>query len=164
MDREAFAGIYAAQFRFVWNICLTLLRNPSDTDDAVQETFLRLLQQEEPPESPERLRAWLTVAARNVCRDELRRSRRKELPLDAAEGAAVLPPEIDETLAAVRSLPEKYRLPIYLFYYETLSTAQIAAILHRRESTVRSDLRRGREKLRQMLGGIVYERTNSKRL
>ena len=64
---------------------------------------------------------------------------------------------IDETLAAVRNLPEKYRLPVYLFYYEELSTAQIAALLHRRESTVRSDLRRGREKLRQMLGGNQNE-------
>jgi RNA polymerase sigma-70 factor (ECF subfamily) len=117
-----------------------------------------LLQQEDPPESAEHLRAWLTVTARNVCRDELRRFRRKELSLDAAEGTAVLPPVIDETLTAVRNLPEKYRLPIYLFYYEELTTAQIAATLNRRESTVRSDLRRGREKLKQMLGGIENER------
>ena len=158
MDKEAFTKIYAERFRYVWNVCLTLLRDPEDTDDAVQETFLRLLQQEDPPESAEHLRAWLTVTARNVCRDELRRFRRKELSLDAAEGTAVLPPEIDETLAAVRSLPEKYRLPIYLFYYEELTTAQIAATLNRRESTVRSDLRRGREKLKQMLGGIENER------
>jgi RNA polymerase sigma-70 factor (ECF subfamily) len=158
LDKEAFTKIYAARFRYVWNVCLTLLRNPEDTDDAVQETFLRLLQQEDPPETAEHLRAWLTVTARNVCRDELRRFRRKELSLDAAEGTAVLPPEIDETLAAVRSLPEKYRLPIYLFYYEELTTAQIAATLNRRESTVRSDLRRGREKLKQMLGGIENER------
>lgn len=157
MDKETFTKIYAAQLRFVWNICLTLLRNPSDTEDAVQETFLRLLRQDETPETTEGLRAWLTVTAKNVCRDELRRFRRKELTLEAAEGAAVLPPEIDETLAAVRSLPEKYRLPIYLFYYEELSTAQIASMLHRRESTVRSDLRRGREKLKQTLGGIEHE-------
>ncbi len=153
MDREAFTKIYEAQFRFVWNVCLTLLRNPADTEDAVQETFWRLLRQEDAPETAEHIRAWLTVTARNVCRDELRRFRRKELSLDAAADAAALPLEIDETLAAVRSLPEKYRLPIYLFYYEELSTAQIAAALQRRESTVRSDLRRGREKLRQMLGG-----------
>ena len=153
MDKEAFAKLYSAQFRFVWNVCLTLLRNPSDTEDAVQETFLRLLRQEE----PENVRAWLLVTARNVCRDELRRFRRRELPLEDAGEATAAAPEIDETLAAVRNLPEKYRLPVYLFYYEELSTAQIAALLHRRESTVRSDLRRGREKLRQMLGGNQNE-------
>lgn len=149
MDKETFTKAYAAQLRFVWNVCLTLLRNPADTEDAVQETFLRLLHQEE----PENIRAWLLVTARNVCRDELRRFRRQELPLEDAGEAAAVMPEIDETLVAVRSLQEKYRLPIYLFYYEELSTAQIADLLHRRESTVRSDLRRGRERLRTLLGG-----------
>ena len=157
MNREAFAKIYDEQFRFVWNVCLTLLRNPADVEDAVQETFLRLLQREEADSLRKDPRAWLTVTARNVCRDELRRFRRRELPLDAAAEAAVSIPEPDETLTAVRSLPEKYRLPIYLYYYEELSTAQIAALLRRREATVRSDLRRGRAKLRQLLGGHENE-------
>ena len=152
MDREAFAKLYAAQFRFVWNLCLTLLRNPADAEDAVQETFLRLLRQGSAPDSEAQLRAWLIVTARNVCRDELRRFRRRELPLDEAANAASPPPELDETLLAVRSLPERYRVPIYLFYYEELTCAQIAALLRRRDSTVRSDLRRGRERLRKLLG------------
>lgn len=157
MDKERFAEIYASQFRLVWNVCLTLLRNPADTEDAVQETFLRLLRQDEGRRALENVRAWLVVTARNVCRDELRRFRRRELPLEQAGEAASPPPEIDETLAAVRRLPENYRLPLYLFYYEELSTAQIAALLKRREATVRSDLRRGRIKLRQMLGGNEHE-------
>ena len=82
MDKEAFTRIYAAQARYVWNLCLTLLHNPADTEDAVQETFLRLLRQGDAGVSPENLRAWLTVTARNVCRDELRRFRRRELPLE----------------------------------------------------------------------------------
>ena len=157
MDKERFAEIYASQFRLVWNVCLTLLRNPADTEDAVQETFLRLLRQDEGRRALENVRAWLVVTARNVCRDELRRFRRRELPLEQAGEAASPPPEIDETLAAVRRLPENYRLPLYLFYYEELSTAQIAVLLKRREATVRSDLRRGRIKLRQMLGGNEHE-------
>ena len=158
MEKELFTKVYAEHFRLVWNVCLTMLRNPSDTEDAVQETFLRLLREDDPLTEGEHLRAWLIVTARNVCRDELRRFRRRELSLDEARDVAASAPEIDETLTAVRSLPEKYRLPIYLFYYEELTTAQIAAALNRRESTVRSDLRRGREKLRQKLGGIENER------
>ena len=157
MEQEAFTNLYAAHFRLVWNVCLTLLRNPADTEDAVQETFLRLLREKAPLESAEHLRAWLIVTARNVCRDELRRSRRRELSLDEARDLPAAAPEIDETLAAVRRLPERYRLPIYLFYYEELTTARIAALLHRRESTVRSNLRRGRERLRRLLGGIQDE-------
>lgn len=52
---------------------------------------------------------------------------------------------------AVKALPEQYRETIHLFYYEGYSTAQIARILTRKESSVRSDLRRGREKLKQVL-------------
>ena len=52
---------------------------------------------------------------------------------------------------AVKDLPVKYREVIHLFYYEGLSTAQIAAILEQKESTVRSHLMRGREKLRSIL-------------
>lgn len=151
MDKEAFTRRYEENFRLVWNVCLTLLRDPSDTEDAVQETFLRLMSCRKDFSSEDHLRAWLILAAKNVCRDELRRHRRRELPLDEARDMPAASPEIDETLEAVRSLPEKYRLPIYLYYYEDCSTAQIAALLHRRETTIRSDLHRGRERLKQML-------------
>lgn len=52
---------------------------------------------------------------------------------------------------AVRDLPEKYRAPVHLFYYEGYSTRQIAEILRRSEATVRSDLHRGRSLLREIL-------------
>ena len=51
----------------------------------------------------------------------------------------------------VMKLPEKYRIVIHLFYYEGYSTRDIAQILHRNESSVRSDLRRGREQLKKIL-------------
>ena len=52
---------------------------------------------------------------------------------------------------AVKALPDKYREVIHLFYHEGYQTRQIAKILHMNESTVRSNLSRGREKLRSML-------------
>jgi len=52
---------------------------------------------------------------------------------------------------AVKRLPESYREAIHLYYYEGFPTAQIAEILGKKESSVRSDLRRGREKLRDVL-------------
>ena len=52
---------------------------------------------------------------------------------------------------AVKRLPESYREAIHLHYYEGFPTAQIAEILGKKESSVRSDLRRGREKLREVL-------------
>ena len=150
-EQTQFEAWYREHFRTVWNVCLSFLRNPSDTEDAVQETFLRLIREERRFESGEHVKAWLIHTAKNVCRDELRRARRTELPLDEARRAASPSPEIDETLSAVRSLPEKYRAAIYLFYYEGLPVEQIARLLDRRQSTVRSDLRRGRALLRKQL-------------
>ena len=150
-DRTQLELWYREQFRTVWNICLSFLKNPADTEDAVQESFLRLVRSEERFESPEHVKAWLIRTAKNVCRDELRRHRRQELPLEEARNAAAQAPEIDDTLAAVRALPEQYRAAIYLFYYEGLPVERISRLLGRKESTVRSDLRRGRARLKELL-------------
>ena len=155
-DQASFEALYREHFRTVWNVCLSFLNKPADTEDAVQETFLRLAREEPAFRDGEHAKAWLIHTAKNLCRDELRRRRRTELPLDEARSAAVPAPELDETLLAVRSLPEKYRAAIYLFYYEGLPVEQIARLLDRRESTVRSDLRRGRAQLRKLL-----ERSNA---
>lgn len=60
---------------------------------------------------------------------------------------------------AVLALPEKYRLPIHLYYYEEYSVREIAEILQRKESAVQTQLQRGREKIRKLLTekGVSYE-------
>ena len=151
LDKQELEKLYRLHFRTVWNICLTFLKNPSDTEDAVQETFLRLVRDGVCFQSEEHGKAWLIHTAKNVCRDELRRHRRLELPLEEARNASSDSLYIDETLEAVRSLPEKNWIAIYLFYYEGLPVEQISKLLGRKESTVRSDLRRGRDKLKKLL-------------
>ncbi len=150
-DKHELELWYRENFRTVWNVCLSFLKNPADVEDAVQDTFLRLAREDRAFESGEHVKAWLIHTAKNLCRDELRRHRRRELPLDEARNAAAPAPEIDETLAALRSLPEKYRTAIYLHYYEGLPVERISRLLDRRESTIRSDLRRGRAKLKELL-------------
>ena len=68
-------------------------------------------------------------------------------------GVSSAPPKEPDSnvLAAVLSLPEKYRLPVHLFYYEGYSIAETAAVLGRRESTVRAQLTRARAMLREKL-------------
>ena len=151
LDKQELERLYRLHFRMVWNICLTFLKNPADTEDAVQETFLRLLREGTPFESDKHGKAWLIYTAKNVCRDELRRHRRLDLPLDEARNASSEGIYIDDTLDAIRTLPEHYRVSIYLFYYEGLPVEQISKLLNRPESTVRSDLRRGRAQLKKLL-------------
>ena len=148
---------YLQHYKMVWNLCYTFLKNVQDVEDAVQDTFLRLGRSDEAFEDAEHVKAWLIVTAKNVCRDELRRARRKNLPLEEADGKTAPVPEPDDTLQAVRSLPEKYRTVIYLHYFEGYPVAELARLLHRPESTVKTWLRRGRDVLRERLdeeGGV----------
>ena len=151
MSLEELERVYRTHYRTVWNVCLTFLREASDVEDAVQDTFVKLALSRRDFADADGVKAWLIAVAKNVCRDELRKKRRGDLPLEEERCGSADDPEPDETLEAVRSLNEKYRIPIYLFYYEGLSTAQIARLTGRKESTVRSDLSRGRNELRRIL-------------
>ncbi|MBQ6552642.1 MAG: sigma-70 family RNA polymerase sigma factor [Clostridia bacterium] len=151
MSLEELERVYRTHYRTVWNVCLTFLREASDVEDAVQDTFVKLALSRRDFADSDGVKAWLIAVAKNVCRDELRKKRRGDLPLEEERCGSADDPEPDETLEAVRSLNEKYRIPIYLFYYEGLSTAQIARLTGRKESTVRSDLSRGRNELRRIL-------------
>lgn len=74
-----------------------------------------------------------------------------------AEPPAAADAAPDETLEAVLALPEDYKLPVYLFYYEGYPTAEIARMLGVAPATVRSRLNRARKKLKLTLGGDTYD-------
>ncbi|MBE6933067.1 MAG: sigma-70 family RNA polymerase sigma factor [Ruminococcaceae bacterium] len=152
--KEEWTKVYHRHCQTVWNICYPYFMNPADTEDAVQETFLRLIRSGKAFRDEEHEKAWLIVTAKNVCRDEMKRARRKDVPLE--EASALRSPETpeDETLLAIRELPEKQRLVIYLYYYEGYGTVKISQMLQRPQASVRSDLRRGRMALKKRLGGI----------
>ena len=59
----------------------------------------------------------------------------------------------DELRGAILALPEKYRVPIHLYYYEEYSVREIARLLHRTESAIQTQLQRGREKIKQIMEG-----------
>ncbi len=149
--REQVTGIYLRQVDTVYRVCYLYVKNAQDAADLTQSTFLRLLQSAPAFQNAAHEKAWLIVTAGNLCKDFLRHWWRRVGPLEEAEGAAV-PQEPGSEAEQVReqlmALPEKYRLPLYLFYYEGYSTGEIAGLLHKKEATVRSLLHRGRSRLR----------------
>jgi len=158
ISEEALTAAYLRHWKTVWHICYPYFLNHADTEDAVQDTFVRLASVQKPFRDAEHEKAWLIVTARNVCKNELRRASRKNIPLDDIEetepsAVSEAAPEPDETLTALSRLPEQYRTALYLFYYEEYSTAEIARLMKRPEVTVRSDLHRGRTLLKKQLGG-----------
>ena len=85
--------------------------------------------------------------------------RRKTVPLSEREEAPALFQEGEAQLVweAVQALEEAYRLPIYLFYFQELSTGEIARALSLRPGTVRMRLSRGRDRLRELLKGDFFD-------
>ena len=137
----------------IYRIALQYTQLPADAEDVLQEVLLERYRTDKPFESEEHERRWLLRVAVNRSKNVVR-SRKwwKTVPLDeAAELYAPEEPDFRALYDAVRTLPRKQRLAIDLFYYEGCSTAEIAAILNARETTVRTWLRRARLKLKELL-------------
>lgn len=145
--------IYHRQVDTVYRVCFSFMKNKADTEDMVQDTFLRLMKSGPVFHSEKHEKAWLIVTAANLCKDSLRRAWRRSERLDDLPEMAGEEPFHNPVLDAILTLPRDQRLAVYLYYYEGYSSAEIAKILGCRQGTVRSRLSRAREALRKDLGG-----------
>ena len=149
---QELAELYHRHVDTVWRVCYSFMKNRADTEDMVQETFLRAYYVDKSFRSEEHEKAWLIVTASNLCRDALKRAWRRDEPLeDHLELAA--PGRDSQVLEAVLALPEGYKTAVYLYYYEGYDAREIASILGCPQATVRTRLARARKQLKQMLGG-----------
>lgn len=164
-DKEMIA-IYDRHVDTVYQVCYSYMRNRPETEDMVQETFLRLLVSKKSFESERHEKAWLIVTASNLCKDSLKKAWRKEISFeDDPSLLCACTEEHRDVLEAVLQLPRDYKVVVYMYYYEGYSTAEIAAFLKKPHATVRSHLSRARKLLKTMLGGEPDETTaNLRRL
>ena len=145
--------MYQEHCQTVYRVAFTYMKNSYDAEDAVQETFARLIRTGERFRSREKEKAWLIVTVSNVCKDMLRRHYRSDRALEDYQYLAAPPHEIDETMEAILRLPEKYKTVVYLFYYEGYTAREIARMLGEKPNTVSSRIGRARLLLKTMLGG-----------
>jgi RNA polymerase sigma-70 factor (ECF subfamily) len=152
---EQFTQLYQLHVDMVYRVCYNYLRNAADTEDAVQNVFVKLLNAPREFESAEHTKAWLIRVATNHCKDVLRSGWRARTDLDnSVEPAAPdLPDSTDETLELVLELPETQRICIYLFYYEGYNAAEIGKMLGKPHSTIRNHLSEARKVLKKKLAG-----------
>ena len=136
----------------VLRLCYTYLHSTADAEDLCQNVLIKRLERTEPFESEAHEKAWILRCAINKCKSELRAARRKTVALEEIPEAAALAPPSSEVLDAVLRLPEKYRIAIYLFYYEDYSIREIAQITQSSVSAVAARLSRGRKMLKEQLG------------
>ncbi|HXE34560.1 MAG TPA: sigma-70 family RNA polymerase sigma factor [Verrucomicrobiae bacterium] len=166
-DRAAFGGLYARYARMVHGILLA--RVPAnDVDDLVQDVFLRALPRLSDLRDVARFGPWLAAITRNRANDYYRQTRgvaavTESLPEDEAHLPAANTSSDREAamiLALVRSLPETYREPLILRLVEGMTGPEIAARTGLTPGSVRVNLHRGMQQLREKLSQASLGVTN----
>ncbi len=136
----------------VYRVALNGTRNPTDAEDVTQNVFLALLRNRPVLESEDHARFWLIRVTLNECKKLFRSPWRSMAALeDYAQNLAFTEPSHSDVFLAVMSMPVKYRMAVYLHYYEGYSTEEIAALMKIPKGTVCTNLKRGRELLKSLL-------------
>ncbi len=135
----------------VLRVAYTYLHNMSDAEDILQDTLIQFLKSAPSFENEGHEKAWLLTVASNLSKNKLTYLKIRQTDELSEELVSEEKEDLKYVWEAVKKLPVKNREVIHLFYQEGYSTKEIADILKRREATVRSDLKRGREKLKKIL-------------
>lgn len=155
----------------VFATAVRLLGSPADAEDAAQTVFLRAFQHSDEVVASPAAAGWLRTTTRHVCLNHLTRYRSRwrffselaeEGRADYGDGIAsdVLPiveqlERADRSAAierAVRGLPDQQRVPLVLFHFEGATYQEIADTLGVSLAKVKTDIHRGRDTLRRLLG------------
>jgi RNA polymerase sigma-70 factor, ECF subfamily len=188
-DREAVSELVQSQQTYVYSIAMSLMHNPADAADMTQEAFVRLLRSLGTYRGETKFTTWLYRLVTNICLDGLRRRGRPVESLDeqgnqGQTGDGVQTPgerladtdrwtqpeerlELRESATEVREalaqLPAQQRLALTLHYFEDLRYEDIAEVMGLPLNTVKSHIRRGKERLAQVLTNPVEEQPCSAR-
>lgn len=148
---EEFSLKYDRYGKTLFRLCMAVLCNRQDAEDAVQDTFAQYLKTGPQFRDAEHEKAWFLRVAENRCRDKRRAAFfRRTVSLEETPGDAGMP-EDTGVLSRIAGLPPRCRSVLYLHYVEGYKVREVAGILHIREGTVKAALCRGREKLKAEL-------------
>lgn len=158
-----FVNLVERQSRFVFRVAYAILRNPIDSEDVVQETFLKIYRAGA-WDRMEDERAFLARTAWRIAVDHRARGRRESPTIEIADGAnpeqsAIAADRNTAVHRLIDALPEELRQPLALSTVDEMNSVEIAKILGIPEGTVRTRLMRARQILKQKLeaAGRRYE-------
>lgn len=135
----------------LYRICVVMLGNEADAQDAVQDTLCRYLECRKKFQDREHEKAWLIKVAQNRCRDMRRfQVRHPKVSLDEVT-ASYENPEYGHVLAELVSLPFPVKAAVYLYYIEGYKTTEVSEMLGISVNAVKKRLQRGRKLLRLRL-------------
>lgn len=145
-----FRDIYNLYKNDLFRLAISYTKNISDAEDVIQEVFIKLHTHMANLNDDEHIKYWLIVTTINTCKN-INKSYWKRNIISINNFEVSKDFNNNEILDELFKLPRKYRLVIFLYYYEGYKTKEIASILKTKESTIRSILNRGRNKLKDLL-------------
>src|SRR4051794_869287 len=181
-DAEALSALVQSQQTYVYSIAMSLMHNPADAADMTQEAFVRLMRSLGTYRAETKFTTWLYRLVTNICLDGLRRRGRPVESLDEPastqagdeaqtagqrladtdrwtqpEQEVTLRESASEVRAALNDLPAPQRLALTLHYFEDMRYEDIAETMHLPLNTVKSHIRRGKERLALALSNPAEE-------
>jgi RNA polymerase sigma-70 factor (ECF subfamily) len=141
----------------VYGIAIRYVRNRIDADDVYNDVFYRYFRRERTFASEEHRKNWLIRVSVNAAKDFLIKKRSDvELRDDMFEDVRsdfsnVSREELMDLRDGLKKLKEEYREIIELYYINGFNTKEISIMLQKSENTVKSQLLRGRQKLRELI-------------
>ena len=158
MDKEKeneFNTAYDLYADMLYKIAYLHTADKDESEDILQEVFIKLLYKSPSFKDSEHKKAWLIKTTTNQCKDFLKSSRRKNLPLnDEILGEEIFDDKKLDVRNKLLKLDSKYKTVLYLYYYEDYDTKEIAGILRMNEATVRTRLARGRKILKEVFSDV----------
>lgn len=154
---EEITELYLKHIDMVYRICFVFLKNKAEAEDATHDVFMKVIQKNIRFENDDHEKAWLIVATQNHCKNIVSHWSRKNMVYDPNFHEKSGGYETDEIIQQVLNLPEAFKLPIYLYYYEGYKTDEIAKMLKINSSTLRSRLKKARHLLKLAIEGDEYE-------
>lgn len=161
MNNDVVLKLYEKYAQDIFRFAYSYLNSYSDAQDVVHEVFLKLLKSNiRITEGKEK--SYILKMAANNCKDLLKSKKRSavisfdELPSSAEAYEDDF--KDNELTAALKKIPENYRIVIHLHYYEELSVKETAKILKLSVSCVSMRLTRAKEMLREALKEYSYEK------
>ena len=136
----------------VYRLAHARVQNRFDAEDILQTVFLKLCKEKSDFSDSEHLKAWLLKVTVNSSKNLLMSGWMKHTT-ELSDSITAPQHEVGEVYAEVAKLPVKYRTVIHLHYFEGYSCKEIAEIINTNEATVKTRLKRGRERLQTTLKG-----------
>ena len=154
-----FEEIYYKHKQTLYNIAYSYFKNVSDSDDTVQDVFMKYLNSNNDFKSDEDLKYWLIRVCINACINEIKSTYKKKVMLDndISLNNDSIKNEDDEIFSYVYNLPLQYKDVIILYYYESYSVDEISKILKISQANVKKRLERGRNILKTKISEDKYE-------